>query len=158
MRVSVVVPIYKVESFIARCIHSLLEQTLTDVEYIFVDDASPDGSIAVLRRVLADYPERSNHIKVLTHAKNKGLPAARNTGLAVAQGEYIFHCDSDDFVDSTMLEGKFNALRYSMQKRYRPKDEPFVSGSFWDNTFVEKEDILGKVLFRYFPRPKWLDS
>lgn len=104
MKVSVVVPIYKVESFIARCVHSLLEQTLTDVEYIFVDDASPDGSIAVLRRVLADYPERNNHVKVLTHTENKGLPAARNTGLAVAQGEYIFHCDSDDFVDSDMLE------------------------------------------------------
>lgn len=104
MRVSVVVPIYKVESFIARCTRSLLEQTLTDVEYIFVDDASPDGSIAVLRRVLADYPERSNYVKVLTHAENKGLPAARNTGLAVAKGEYIFHCDSDDFVEPDMLE------------------------------------------------------
>lgn len=104
MKVSVIVPIYKVEPFVARCAQSLMEQTLIDVEYIFVDDASPDGSIAVLRRVLADYPERSNHIKVLTHAKNKGLPAARNTGLAVAKGEYIFHCDSDDFVDLDMLE------------------------------------------------------
>lgn len=103
-KVSVIVPIYKVEPFVARCAQSLMEQTLIDVEYIFVDDASPDGSIAVLRRVLADYPKRSNHIKVLTHAENKGLPAARNTGLAVAKGEYIFHCDSDDFVDSDMLE------------------------------------------------------
>lgn len=103
-KVSVVIPIYKVESFIARCTRSLLEQTLTDVEYIFVDDASPDGSIAVLRRVLADYPERSNYVKVLTHVENKGLPAARNTGFAVAQGEYIFHCDSDDFVEPDMFE------------------------------------------------------
>ena len=77
MKVSVVVPIYKVESFIARCVHSLLEQTLTDVEYIFVDDASPDNSIVVLRKVIAKYPERSNHVKILTHTENKGLPAAR---------------------------------------------------------------------------------
>lgn len=104
MKVSIIVPIYKVESFIARCVRSLLNQTLTDVEYIFVDDASPDGSIGVLRQILADYPERSSHIRILTHAKNKGLPAARNTGLAVAQGEYIFHCDSDDFVEADMLE------------------------------------------------------
>lgn len=103
-KVSVIVPIYKVEPFIGRCARSLMEQTLMDVEYIFVDDASPDNSIAVLRRVLADYPERSSHVKVLSHAENKGLPAARNTGLSVAQGEYIFHCDSDDFVEPDMLE------------------------------------------------------
>lgn len=103
-KVSVIVPIYKVELFIARCTKSLLDQTLTDVEYIFVDDASPDGSIVVLRRILADYSERNKHVKVLTHAENKGLPAARNTGLSVAQGEYIFHCDSDDFVEPEMLE------------------------------------------------------
>lgn len=103
-KVSVIVPIYKVEAFIARCVKSLLEQTLQNVEYIFVDDASPDRSIAMLRKVLADYPKLSNHVKVLTHTENKGLPAARNTGLAVAQGEYIFHCDSDDFVEPDMLE------------------------------------------------------
>lgn len=102
--VSVIIPIYKVEKFIGRCVKSLMEQTLQDVEYIFVDDASPDGSIAVLRNVLADYPERSNYVKILTHAENKGLPAARNTGLSVARGEYIFHCDSDDFVEQDMLE------------------------------------------------------
>lgn len=103
-KVSVIIPIYKVEKFIERCVKSLMEQTQQDVEYIFVDDASPDGSIAVLRNVLADYPEQSNYVKILTHAENKGLPAARNTGLSVARGEYIFHCDSDDFVEPDMLE------------------------------------------------------
>lgn len=103
-KVSVIIPVYKVEKFIGRCARSLMEQTLTDVEYIFVDDASPDGSIGVLRQVLAGYPERSSHVRILTHPENKGLPAARNTGLAVAQGEYIFHCDSDDFVEPDMLE------------------------------------------------------
>lgn len=103
-KVSVIIPIYRVESFIGRCARSLMEQTLMDVEYIFVDDVSPDGSIAVVYQVLANYPERSSHVKILTHSKNKGLPAARNTGLSVAQGEYIFHCDSDDFVEPDMLE------------------------------------------------------
>lgn len=103
-KVSVIIPVYKVEKFIGRCARSLMEQTLTNVEYIFVDDASPDGSIGVLRQVLAGYPERSSHVRILTHPENKGLPAARNTGLAVAQGEYIFHCDSDDFVEPDMLE------------------------------------------------------
>lgn len=103
-KVSVIVPIYKVEPFIGCCVRSLMEQTLMDVEYIFVDDASPDSSIVELRKVIAKYPERSNHVKVLIHNENKGLPAARNTGLSVAQGEYIFHCDSDDFVELDMLE------------------------------------------------------
>lgn len=103
-KVSVIIPVYKVEKFIGRCARSLMEQTLTDVEYIFVDDASPDGSIGVLRQVLADYPERSSHVRILIHPENKGLPAARNTGLVMAQGEYIFHCDSDDFVEPDMLE------------------------------------------------------
>jgi len=102
-KVSVIIPVYKVEKFIERCTRSLMEQTLADVEYIFVDDASPDSSIAVLHQVLAYYPERSSHVRVLTHTENKGLPAARNTGLAVAQGKYIFHCDSDDFVEKALL-------------------------------------------------------
>lgn len=108
MKVSVIVPIYKVEPFIARCARTLMEQTLSDVEYIFVDDASPDGSISILRKVLADYPQRLDYVKILTHAENKGLPAARNTGLDAAKGEYIFHCDSDDFVESDMLEQLYN--------------------------------------------------
>lgn len=109
-KVSVIIPVYKVEKFIGRCVKSLMEQTLQDVEYIFVDDASPDGSIVILRNVLADYPERSNHVKILTHTENKGLPAARNTGLSVAQGEYIFHCDSDDFVEVNMLEQLYHKV------------------------------------------------
>lgn len=102
-KVSVIIPIYKVEKFIERCVRSLMEQTMDNVEYIFVDDASPDDSIQILQTVLADYPGRRNDVRILTHAENKGLPAARNTGLAVATGEYIFHCDSDDFVEKNLL-------------------------------------------------------
>ena len=103
-KISVIIPIYKVEKFIERCVRSLMEQTLREVEYFFVDDASPDRSIEILHRSLADYPERKDQVRILTHEKNKGLPAARNTGLAVATGEYIFHCDSDDYVEREMLE------------------------------------------------------
>lgn len=102
--VSVIIPVYNVGKFIERCVRSLMEQTMDNVEYIFVDDASPDNSIQILQKVLADYPNRRDNVRILTHAENKGLPAARNTGLAVAQGKYIFHCDSDDFVEPDMLE------------------------------------------------------
>ena len=104
MKVSVIIPIYKVEKFITRCTTSLMEQTLQDVEFIFVDDATPDNSIALLQEVLAIYPNRKEQVKLVRHETNQGLPAARNTGLAEASGEYIFHCDSDDFVEPNMLE------------------------------------------------------
>ena len=69
-----------------------------------MDDATPDKSIHLLQEVLGHYPERKEQVKLIRHEINQGLPAARNSGLAVASGEYIFHCDSDDFVDSEMLE------------------------------------------------------
>ena len=76
-KVSVIIPVYKVEKFVERCVRSLMEQTMDGIEYIFVDDASPDDSILILHKVLVDYPERSEHVKILVHSENKGLPAAR---------------------------------------------------------------------------------
>lgn len=109
MKLSVIVPIYGVENFIKRCIVSLMKQTLQDVEFIFVDDASPDCSIEILKKELQHYPGRLPYVKIITHKVNKGLPAARNTGLAAATGDYIYHCDSDDFLELDMLESLYNA-------------------------------------------------
>ena len=109
MKVSVIVPIYNVEAFIERCAVSLMEQTLQEVEYIFVDDCSPDGSIVKLKEVIALYPHRIRHVQIVSHLQNQGLPAARNAGLARATGEYIFHCDSDDWVEKDMLEKLYAA-------------------------------------------------
>lgn len=100
-----------------------MEQTLREVEYIFVDDASPDGSMGVLHKTLADYPERAKQVRILKHEQNKGLPAARNTGLAVAEGEYIFHCDSDDYVEREMLE--------EMYAKAKEQDADYLWSDFW---------------------------
>ena len=107
MKVSVIIPFYKVAPYIERCAAALMEQTLQDVEYIFVDDASPDESREILARVLAKYPQRN--ARIITHMHNQGLPAARNTGLAEAKGEYVYHCDSDDWPEVTMLEKMYDA-------------------------------------------------
>ena len=101
IKVSVIVPFWKVEAFIARCARSLMEQTLQEVEFIFVDDASPDRSAEILREAVAG---SGRDVKILSHPVNKGLPAARNTGLSAARGKYVFHCDSDDYLESAMLE------------------------------------------------------
>jgi glycosyltransferase involved in cell wall biosynthesis len=82
---------------------------MDNVEYIFVDDCTPDESINIVRRTLEDYPARKAAVTILSHEKNRGLPTARNTGLRQAKGEYIYHCDSDDYVDKTALEEMYNA-------------------------------------------------
>lgn len=104
MKVSVIVPIFKVEQYIERCARSLFEQTLDDMEFIFVNDCTPDKSIEILKNVIEEYPVRKPQVKILHHENNKGLTTTRNTGLAVAKGEFIVHCDSDDWVSSIMYE------------------------------------------------------
>ena len=111
IKVSVIVPVYNVAAFISCNVRSLLSQTLQDVEYIFVDDATPDNSIDILYDNLENFPNRKDYVKVIHHQENKGLPAARNTGLALAQGEYIYHCDSDDWVEPEMLEKMYDAAK-----------------------------------------------
>lgn len=111
VKVSVIIPVYGVEAFIARCADSLLAQTLGDVEFIFVDDATPDRSMELLSAAVDRYPSRREAVRILRHLENRGLPAARNTGLAAARGEYVFHCDSDDFVEPDMLERLYAAAQ-----------------------------------------------
>ena len=89
-------------SVIAPVVESMMKQTLDDVEFIFVDDCTPDASIDILREVVSHYPDRQ--VRILRHNVNRGLPAARNTGIDVARGEYIFHWDSDDYAEPEMLE------------------------------------------------------
>lgn len=127
-KVSVIIPVYNVEKQIERCTRSLFGQTLDDIEYIFVDDASPDNSIAIIKSVLLEYPNRHNSVSFVTHEKNRGLSAARNSGLEVATGEYVAHCDSDDWVDIDM---------YSiLYKEAKLKDTDIVTCNFF---FVRRE-------------------
>ena len=98
MKVSVIVPIYAVEQFIRQCAESLFCQTWEDIQYIFVDDGSPDRSVAVLQEVLDSHPERKSQVTII-HEDNKGLPQARMSGLRKATGDYVIHVDSDDWVE-----------------------------------------------------------
>lgn len=103
VNISVIVPFYGVERFIGRCVESLMNQTLTEgVEFLFIDDGSVDRSRQIIEETLGAYPWRE--AKIITHDKNRGLPAARNTGLSSARGRYILHCDSDDYLEPDMLE------------------------------------------------------
>lgn len=103
-KVSILVPIYRVEDYIKRCLISLFEQTYEDIEYVFVDDKGNDNSLNILDEVLESYPHRKPFVKVIDHVFNRGLAAARNTALVNAEGEFIIHVDSDDYVEPNMVE------------------------------------------------------
>ena len=108
MKISVITPVYNVKAFIGKCATSLMAQTFGDAEYIFVDDASSDGSIGILEGILAQHPEKN--ARIVHHEKNSGLPAARRTGIGEAKGDYVFNCDGDDWVEPTLLEDMYAAV------------------------------------------------
>lgn len=104
VKVSILIPVYGVEKHIERCARSLFEQTYENIEYIFVDDCSPDDSIGVLNRVICDYPSRINYIRIIRNENNKGLAASRKVATLNATGEYIIHVDSDDYITKDAIE------------------------------------------------------
>lgn len=105
LKVSVIIPVYNVEVYFEKCIRSLFGQTLCEgIEFIFVNDCTPDNSMEVLNRVLKEYPERKLQVKILNHKVNSGSSSTRNSGLDCASGKYIIFCDSDDWVETNMYE------------------------------------------------------
>ncbi len=107
-KVSVIVPMYGVEKYIERCARRLFEQTLNDIEYLFIDDCTLDKSVDILKHVLEEYPKRKSQVILHRMEKNCGLAAVRKWGVLHATGEYIIHCDSDDWVDVHMYEEMYN--------------------------------------------------
>jgi len=105
-KVSVIVPVYNVEKYLEKCLSSLVEQTLSEVEIIIVDDGSTDSSPEIIKR----YAEKYENI-ISVQKENGGLSDARNFGLPLATGEYIGYLDSDDYIDSEMFE-----VMYEMAK------------------------------------------
>lgn len=105
MLISVIVPIYKVERYLNKCVDSILNQTFTDFELILVDDGSPDNC----GRICDEYAEKDNRIHVI-HKENGGLSDARNAGLNYATGEYIVFVDSDDFIEPDLLEKAYSTI------------------------------------------------
>ena len=102
--ISIIVPVYGVEAYIERCAKSLFEQMYDNLEYIFVNDCTPDKSLEILNQVLALYPHRAHQVKIINHETNKGIATVRNTGLKHATGKYIGWVDSDDRVETAMFE------------------------------------------------------
>lgn len=99
--VSVIIPVYDVEPYMARCARSLFQQTLEDIEFLFMDDCSPDHSVALIRQIVeTEFPERASQVRIFRMPVNSGQAAVRMKALEIATGQYVIHCDSDDYLSS----------------------------------------------------------
>lgn len=111
-KISVVIPVYGVEKYIERCARSLFEQTLDEIEFIFVDDCTPDRSMEILSQIIEEYRLRFAEMNYVVRTEkmptNSGLPAVRRHGLQLCTGDFIIHCDSDDWIDKDMYRQLYN--------------------------------------------------
>ena len=99
-KISVIVPVYNVEDYLERCLHSLVKQTIEDIEIILINDGSPDNSQKIINCFKEQYPDKIVSVEI----ENSGVARARNIGLQYATGEYVGFVDSDDYVDVSMFE------------------------------------------------------
>lgn len=104
MKVSILVPVYNVEKFFSRCLESLFSQTYSNIEYVFVNDCTPDNSMILLHDILQKYPNHVNNVKLIENPSNNGIAIVRNTLLDNAHGDYVLFVDSDDWIENDMVE------------------------------------------------------
>ncbi len=139
-KVSVIIPIYRVEDYIEKCIVSVLEQSYENLEIIIVDDCGGDSSVAKALRLL----ELSfREWKLVRHEQNRGLSAARNTGVAKATGDFLFFLDSDDYLPEIAI-----AQLVSLQIQYMA---PVILGSvvYVDTSYRELSSQYGRIKYSY---------
>lgn len=138
MKVSIVVPVYNVDKYLSDCLDSILRQTLVDFELILIDDGSTDSSFAIMKR----YALSDARVRIVSQA-NKGVSAARNHGLSLAQGDYVLFVDSDDTILPDTLE--------RLWKHAHETDVDIVLGNVWMYN-------LDGSKCKIFPRPAWVDQ
>ena len=146
-KISIIVPVYKVEKYIDRCIKSLVNQTLKDIEIILVDDGSPDSC----PNICDDWAKKDQRIKVV-HKENGGLSSARNAGVRIATGKYVGFVDSDDDVELDMYEKMYhqaqvNKVDFVMcdYQRILNDHERYIKTLDIDEGYYSKEKIIHDI-------------
>lgn len=152
MKLSYIVPVYKVEKYLEECIESILSQTMDDYEIILVDDGSPDACPEICDRYAEKYPEK---IRVV-HKENCGPANTRNVGLGMSNGDYVFFIDSDDFLKEDRVKELYEkAVEYDadvLQTSYYALDESsgkeiFVKASFETNKLLTHTDMEKELCY-----------
>lgn len=133
-KVSILIPVYNVSKHIERCAHSIFSQTFQDIEYVFVDDCTPDDSILKLKVVLEQYPHRKSSVHIISHKENKGISSARQTAFDKATGDYFLAMDSDDYIDPDMIE-----LMYDKANK---TDADMVFCDYFEETAVDVSKLI----------------
>ncbi len=157
IKISVIIPVYNVEKYLAQCLDSVINQTLKELEIICVNDGSTDKS----RKILSKYAEKDKRI-IIIDQKNQGLSAARNTGMRIAKGEYLGFVDSDDWIDETMYEKLYaNAKKFDSEmaivgvhkfdetKQKVVDDDPYFTLGYFDNS-------LDNIAFNHYQTKDFL--
>lgn len=148
--VSVIIPVYNVEEHIAKCAHALFGQTMDDIEYVFVDDRSSDQSVAVLDSVLSDYPDRRAQVKIIRMPENVGQAIVRKVGIETSTGDYIVHCDSDDWIEPDMLEQMYNkavSSDYDMVFCDFYIEEDDKPSRVWHQNVFDTSDVISQMIY-----------
>ena len=127
VKISVIMPVYRVEDYVGKAIESIQAQTLSEWELFAVDDGSPDNSGAICE----EYAKNDSRIKVI-HQENAGAPAARNVAIDLALGEYMYFMDSDDWAEPTMLEDMYNIAQQN--------DRQLVVAGYYIDTYYTDEE------------------
>ena len=138
-KVSVIVPVYNVEQYLSRCLTSLINQTLEDIEIIVVNDGSTDGS----ERIIKEY-KRNNSKIIAVNKENGGLSSARNFGLYYATGEYVAFLDSDDYVDRNIYKKMYEKAKATNSDYV---ESPILSGKYSSEPYgkrLEKTELRKK--------------
>jgi len=151
-KVSVLVPIYGVEKYIEKCARSLFMQTCSEIEYIFVDDCTPDNSIGILKNVVEEFPERKDSIKIIKHDKNRGLAAARKTATLNATSEFIVHIDSDDFIAENAVQAMLDKAKETNADMVICNMELVYNNGrrlFWENNYHSNKNEYIKSLLKH---------
>ena len=145
IKVSIIVPVYNVEKLLKRCLDSLVNQTLRDIEIICVNDGSTDNSLEILN----NYAKQDLRIKII-NKKNSGLSTARNTGMKIAQGKYIGFVDSDDWVDLDFYEKLYNsAIKNNADIAVSEIYEVHWNRKFYKQKF-EKEKCIENIEEKFY--------
>lgn len=137
--ISIIVPIYRVESYLKECIESLLCQTLKEIEIILVDDGSDDKC----PQICDDYAKVDNRIRVI-HKKNGGLDSARKAGIAIAKGKYVGYVDGDDWVEPSMYE---KMLEYAEQNQVAVVESGIIDS--WDYRESKRHSYLPEGCYKF---------
>ena len=168
--ISIIVPVFKAETFINRCVDSILAQSFSNFELILIDDGSPDKC----PEICDEYSKKDKRIRVI-HKTNAGVSAARNTGIKVAKGKWLMFCDSDDYVSSNWCEKMYNSAimfpnswivsnifsvdknnncHVLIEKNIESKDLDYkkvfderISGAMWNKIFDRIKIINNKIQF-----------